>query len=168
MTIIAADSLQQEAVQSKHIIVPLIITDQTSITIDTTNIAPNLRNKVEIVNTAIAGTLVTEQTFTGANTLAATSVVGVGVIDGLAKGPVSGYIEILGNSGAANANTALPFSVFLPTGGTGGISGQTIAGVTSLGNVACLFTLTAAGAGGATTLNAAAGTGKAVLHLVWR
>lgn len=149
---------------AKHYVIPLIITDQTSVTIDTANLDPALVGQVEVVNTAIAGTLLTEQTFTGANSLAATAVIGIGILEsdavgattGLAK-RVSGYGVVLSNTGAGNTGTA-------GAGGftVGGITGQTIPGISTSGNVAVLCTIV----GGVTSLNAAAGAGKAVIHLV--
>lgn len=154
----------EQHTNAKHYLIPLIITDQTSVTIDTATIDPSLIGQVEVVASAIAGTLLTEQTFTGASTLAATGIIGIGLLEsggvgqtnGMAKS-VSGYGVILSNSGAANAGTACAAGFTV-----GGIAGQTVPGITTSGNVAVLCTVV----GAATTLNAAAGTGKAVIHLI--
>jgi hypothetical protein len=105
-------------------------------TIDTALTDPNLVGKCEVVTSAIAGTVLTEQTYTGAN---ATTALGIGLLDGLAKGPVTGMaISYITASG-------VPLIGKLVT-----ISGQTVTGITTSANVAVLtgFGASIAGAAG--------------------
>lgn len=137
----------------------LTLTDDAStpaVAINTTLTDPDLIGQVEVVSSATTGVLVTEQTFTGVDLGAAAGVIGIGVLDGNAKS-VSGYMTILSNTGAANVAVAT-----VGGGKVGGISGQTIPGVSSSGNVACLITLI----GATPVLDAATGTGLAYLELV--
>lgn len=115
-----------------------IVVDNASgtFTIDTTLTDPLLVGKCEVVTSAIAGTVLTEQTYTGAN---ATTAIGIGLKDGLAVGPVTGmaisYITA----------TGVPL-----VGKLVAISGQTVTGITTSKNVAVLtgFGATIAGAAG--------------------
>ena len=131
----AGESFVDQHVQRKQ---ARIVLDNASgtFTIDTTLTDPNLVNKCEVVTSAIAGTLLTEQTYTGAN---ATTAIGVGLLDGLAKGPVTGM--------AISYITATGVPLI---GKIVAISGQTQTGITTSGNVAILtgFGATIAGAAG--------------------
>lgn len=115
-----------------------IVVDNASgtFTIDTTLTDPLLVGKCEVVTSAIAGTILTEQTYTGAN---ATTAIGIGLLDGLASGPVTGH-----------AMSYITASGVPLIGKLVAISGQTINGVTTSKNVAVLtgFGATIAGAAG--------------------
>lgn len=66
-----------------------------TVTIDATNTSPELINKCEVVTSATTGSIITEQTFTGAN---GTTIFGIGLLDGLAKGPVTGHAVFYDNT----------------------------------------------------------------------
>jgi outer membrane lipoprotein SlyB len=143
MAINAGEPFVNDAAQSKVLRIPLANAAGT-VTIDTANMHPSLANKVEIVASAIAGTLLPEQTYTGAN---GTTAFGIGLLDGLAVGPVAGWALVGATSGSMVAGTV---------GTVAGISGQATPGITTSKNVAVLVTLPA---------TAAAGTGKIEVFL---
>lgn len=145
MAINAGESFVNTHVQRKIAVINLLNTAGT-VTIDTTNLDPLLANRCEVISSAIAGTIIPEQTYTGAN---GTTVFGLGLLDGLASGPVTGVVFTGTTSGSMVAGAV---------GTVGGISGQTPAGVTTSKNVAVLLTLPA---------TAASGTGKYVVILQW-
>lgn len=131
----AGESFVEQHVQRKQ---ARIVVDNASgtFTIDTTLTDPLLVGKCEVVTSAVAGSVVTEQTFTGAN---ATTAIGIGLLDGLAKGPVTGM--------AISYITATGVPLI---GKLVAISGQAVTGITTSGNVAVLtgFGATIAGAAG--------------------
>jgi hypothetical protein len=140
----AGEPLVNQHVQRKF---ARIVLDNASgtFTVDAARTDPALIGKVEVVVSAIAGTLLTEQTFTGAN---ATTAIGIGLLDGLAVGPVTGEaISYISATGVPLAGTVV------------GISGQAPAGVTTSKNVAVLTGFGASIAGAA---------GKVVIRLEWQ
>lgn len=143
MAVNAGESFVNQHVQRK---IARIVLDNASgtFTIDQARTDPALIGKIEVVTSAIAGTILTEQTYTGAN---ATTAVGIGILDGLAKGPVVGEaISYISSTGVPLCGTVV------------GISGQGTTGVTSSGNVAVLTAF------GATIAGAA---GKVIIRLEW-
>lgn len=143
MAVNAGEPFVNQHVQRKF---ARIVLDNASgtFTIDTARTDSALVGKCEVVVSAIAGTLLTEQTYTGAN---ATTAIGIGLLDGLAKGPVYGEaISYISASGVPLVGTLV------------GISGQVPQGVTTSGNVAMLTAF------GATIAGAA---GKVVINLHW-
>lgn len=113
-----------------------------TVTIDAANTDLFLLGKVEVVSSAIAGTVLTEQTYTGAN---GTTAFGIGILDGLAI-RVSGYGVFFDNT---IANGAIGATV-------AAVAAQGMPGVTTSGNCAVIATFVS-------TL--AAKTGKAHIFL---
>jgi hypothetical protein len=143
MALNAGESFVQTHVQRK---VARIVLDNASgtFTIDAARTSPELVGKVEVVVSAVAGTLLPEQTYTGAN---ATTAIGIGLLDGLAAGQVTGHaISFVSATGVPLACTLV------------GIAAQTVPGVTSSKNVAMLTAF------GATIAGAA---GKVIIFLEW-
>jgi hypothetical protein len=177
----AGDPGVDAAAGAKHIIVPFTITNNAvtpTIAIDAAaagdfGVSQDLLGKCEFVASAIAGSVVTEQTFTGADITAAVCKVGFGILDGTARDKVWGYAQILGNTVSTNdaaaggPSAATPWTL-LASFTVGGISGQTRAGITSSNNVAVLLTCRSNGNHSITDFIAANGAAKCVLHLFWK
>lgn len=139
----AGEAFVDQHVQRKYARI-VLNNNSGTFTIDTTLTDVALVGKCEVVTSAIAGTLLTEQTYTGAN---ATTAIGVGLLDGIASGPVFGHaLSFITASGVPLACTMV------------GISGQTPQGVTTSKNVAMLTAF------GATIAGAA---GKVIIFLEW-
>jgi uncharacterized membrane protein (DUF441 family) len=131
----AGEPLVNQHVQRK--IVRVVVDNATgTFTIDAALTDPALLGKVEVVTSAIAGTLLTEQTFTGAN---ATTAIGLGLLDGLAIGPVTGMVV------SYITASGVPLIGKVTT-----IAGQAVLGITTSKNVAVLsgFGASIAGAAG--------------------
>ena len=131
----AGESFVEQHVQRKY--ARIVVDNATgTFTIDTTLTDPSLVGKCEVVTSAIAGTVLTEQTYTGAN---ATTAIGIGLLDGLANGPVTGMaISYITASGVPLIGKIV------------GIASQPATGITTSKNVAILtgFGASIAGAAG--------------------
>lgn len=128
MSVNAGESFVNAHMQRKF--VHLVLDNAAgTVTVDATNTEPNLIGKVEVKTSAVVGTVVTEYTWTAPN---GTTIFGIGLLDGLAKGPISGFAFFLDNTKASGVVGAVVAQD----------SATAPAGITTSSNVAVRLTFT--------------------------